>query len=233
VIITAFPPKLLMRTSGVILHIQAAERAALRCRDLESQHNRDTAGPVLAELRQQSAVAVMLTASSIEAFSNELLLDKVPGFIGLDFNGMRKKQRAFVDQYARPLRDITADPLKYCDAYLGSLSKTGLCVSDPSSTDEPAWALFLCRNALVHFWPEWSGEEVQHIEISNVLNNRFPDSPLWPQPQGTVFPDKYMGFGCARWAVKTAVEFIRSMETRGGLNTQFSQDKMRIDPALL
>jgi hypothetical protein len=221
-----------VRTSGVWLHIKAAERAAKRCQVLDQEYRQSPSDAVLTELRQQCLVSVMMPAAAVEAFSNELLFDREPGFQGLNFDAQQAAVKTYkTDHSMKSLK--TAGPLKACDAYLRKLGLQGLDIATRCTEEEEAHALFLVRNAYVHYWPEWSGQPVLHAEMSTLLTGRFTDGPH-PLPATIgLFPDRCLGFGFARWAVRSAVTFIRSIETRAGLRPNYSQDKVPLDPALL
>jgi hypothetical protein len=221
-----------VRTSGVWLHLKAAERAAKRCQVLDEQYRDFATDGALTELRQQCVVSVMMSAAAVEAFGNELLFDKEKGFAGLNYKQQQADLKHYVTQHSRKSLN-TAGPLKVCDGYLRKGMHAGLDIKKRGSVDEEAHALFRARNAFVHYWPEWSGQTVLHAEVGALLAGRFSDGPQKLPPNSGLFPDRCLGFGSARWAVRSAIAFIRSMESRAGLSPNYSQERVPLDPDLL
>lgn len=68
------------------------------------------------------------------------------------------------------------------------------------------------RNALVHFEPEWVDHVPPDLKRAHQFEKRFkakklPENRL-TSPQNPFYPDRLVGYGCAQWAVETAVGFI-------------------------
>jgi hypothetical protein len=67
--------------------------------------------------------------------------------------------------------------------------------------------LIKLRTTLVHFKPEWSHEEGEHKKLMKRLRSKFPLSPYFQNAVGA-FPNSIMEYGCAKWSVKTTINFI-------------------------
>jgi hypothetical protein len=83
------------------------------------------------------------------------------------------------------------------------------------------------RNALVHYTPEWSYEDGKHKKLGARLSNRFDTSPFCVDGD-SFFPKKCMSYGCAKWAVSSALNFIDAFTERADLRNPFDSQRARI-----
>ena len=77
--------------------------------------------------------------------------------------------------------------------------------------------LVALRNALLHYKPRWrpgAGSGLSEMSLDKRLAQRqFPLSPLFPDVN-PFFPDRCLSFGCANWAVRSAIRFANEFHTR-------------------
>lgn len=79
------------------------------------------------------------------------------------------------------------------------------------------------RNALIHYEPESvlvsatrerGSNEVHKFEKK--LKGRFSENPI-TGPGNAFFPDKCLGFGCAKWGAEKAIEFVDLFSSKFGI----------------
>lgn len=90
-------------------------------------------------------------------------------------------------------------------------------------------ALIKLRNALVHFKPEWHDEQELHKKIELRLKDKFPINPFIGV-NGVFFPQQCMSYGCTKWAVSTALMFMKDFSERASFPYRFEQFASRVDP---
>jgi hypothetical protein len=76
------------------------------------------------------------------------------------------------------------------------------------------------RNALVHYKPEWQPLDEPQRRMQKLLRNKFPLNPLATNSD-VFFPAKCLGYGCARWAVRSVLAFGHEFFKRLGLPQYF------------
>lgn len=202
----------------------AAARFAVRCLEIEGEPARNTTEQL--DLKQYCSAVVVLCAAAVEAFKNELLHDYIAEPRNLTQDQAKKCAKA-----AGMVPDGTPDPLRQVDGTLRLLGKSGLDLT-PLTVDEHAQVLFYARNALMHYWPEWYGKEIEHKETSELLKSRqFLPNPF-ANPTLSFFPERFMGFAFARWSFRTALDFVLSAQSRAGVNMGYTESTFRIDTRL-
>jgi hypothetical protein len=71
------------------------------------------------------------------------------------------------------------------------------------------------RNALVHYKPMWEPmDQTQGIE--KLLKDKFPPNPLQESAE-TYLPNRCLGYGCAKWSVRSVLAFMHEFFKRFGL----------------
>lgn len=77
------------------------------------------------------------------------------------------------------------------------------------------------RNAIVHYKPERWGNDIetsngwQHNKLQNKLRGKITTiNPFIEETNNPFFPDKCFGYGCAKWAVQSSVEFVKEFSTK-------------------
>jgi len=74
------------------------------------------------------------------------------------------------------------------------------------------------RNALIHFEPEWVGEEPQKLEEN--LRGKFNLSPF--SGSGSLyFPHRCLSHGCAEWVVNSCLEFSDEFHNRMAIKPNY------------
>lgn len=74
-----------------------------------------------------------------------------------------------------------------------------------------AQTLIDLRNNLIHYKPKWVVHSEEH-ELQKNLKGKFQENQL--SLKEAFFPDKYLGQGCANWAVGTSLAFVDEFYNR-------------------
>lgn len=95
-------------------------------------------------------------------------------------------------------------------------------------------ALIKLRNALVHYQPEWITTTTDHgnitiHEFERLLSSRFPVCKLFEKTGNGYYPDKCLGYGCARWAVESSMRLIEDFFRKLALRVPFDHMRDQLD----
>lgn len=91
------------------------------------------------------------------------------------------------------------------------------------------------RNALVHYKPEWVGNEnddkrTLSKNLRDKLVNRIKNlNPLANAGNCAFFPHKCLGYGCAKWAVESCVQFTDEFFSRIGLPSNLDSERSNLN----
>jgi hypothetical protein len=89
------------------------------------------------------------------------------------------------------------------------------------------------RNALIHYQPEFlpasgrpspkrtpkSKSRSEALEVG--LRGKFPLNPWYKETGNPFFPYKYLGHGCAEWAVRSSLAFLGAFFERLGVASMY------------
>lgn len=84
--------------------------------------------------------------------------------------------------------------------------------------------LIIIRNNLIHYEPVWTSVEAEkaHKRILNLQQEKkFPFNPLITASGNPFYPDKCLGYRCAKWAVKNSMQFAEVFYSRMGIPVLF------------
>jgi hypothetical protein len=189
-------------------HIAAAALCARNSRDVEFAN----AGHHIYVADHFSFVmgSVLFSVASLEAAINELFADAAESNLArlrpLDEGVVRRMGMMWLSGVPRTARFAVLD--KYAIA---------LALADQTPFDKGAepWQsaakLVKLRNALVHYEPEWvlanpaTASDAHSFERD--LSGRFDLNPL-AAPENPFYPDKLLGYGCAAWSARSAMNFM-------------------------
>lgn len=209
--------KLRQRSAFAVQHMMAAARFSRMCGEIEIANRGQPLGEFFDQQIGAVSATVMLATASLESNINEYLSEPEHVFPNLPSHS--------------PLTLIKLlEPKPILYKYQAVLSFRG--VPEYISGEAPYQdvdALVNLRNALVHFKPEWHDEQELHRKIEGRLRGRFPINPAIGD-NGVFFPQQCMSYGCAKWAVVTALAFMEDFSKRSGLPCRFSKFIARINP---
>ncbi len=198
------------RTSGPWMHLGAAKRFADQCVLLEAAHQQAQFESEEAEtLLHKSLAAVILAASALDAYANQLLHDK---------QEVKDKWKARDEARSAAKKRSREKPgPEILQKFAYALEQRGRLLDETSKEYQDVLALIDVRNSLVHFWPEWTDEKKEHEKIRSTLRAlNIAPSRVATNPAIAHFPEDYMGAALARWACVTARAFLERMRDEAG-----------------
>lgn len=176
-------------------HLFAACRFTARIRTLERQHVGQPFGAFWEEILQNALGVATLTVASLESYANEMyfegsiLGDALPAHAAAEVADLAERE-SILRKYAIALA-------------VGAGKRLDFGTTAVQNAD----ALIKLRNAVVHFRPEWFGEQQAHDKLSKLLQHRFRPSTYLPNEP--LFPRSWASASFAEWAVNSSVAFMR------------------------
>ena len=209
--------KLRQKSAFAVQHIMAASRFSRMCGEIEIANRNNPLGEFFDQQIACVSATVMLAIASLESNINEYLSEPDTALPNLPGNSNHSI-----------LALIEKKPI--LEKYQHVLSFRG---KEEYPTGKPPYqdadALVKLRNALVHFKPEWHDEQELHRKIERRLKGRFEINPAIGE-NGVFFPQQCMSYGCTKWAVNTAIEFMKDFSNRADLPYRFDKFVERINP---
>lgn len=209
--------KIRQRSAFAVQHMMAAARFSRMCGEIEIANREQPLGEFFDRQIGAVSATVMLATASLESNINEYLCEPEQVFQNL----LKDSPHTLVQ---------LLEQKSILEKYQSVLSFRGVAeyaAGEPPYQDVDA--LIKLRNALVHFKPEWHDEQELHRKIEGRLKGRFEINPAIGE-NGVFFPQQCMSYGCTKWAVNIALEFMRDFSERSGLPYRFEKFAARIRP---
>ncbi len=175
-------------------HLFAACKAAARVRANETANAGVPFGEFWEDILHDSLTVAVLTVACLESYANEfyfegsaLARDLPPN--AADLLASIVDRENVLSKYDVALTVRTGKRLELGQAYV-----------------QNADALIKLRNALLHFRPEWFGEQDKHKSLSKLLTYKFEPSPFLVG-EG-LFPRAWASASFSEWAVRTTIAFL-------------------------
>ena len=190
-----------LRVSFSLQHLLAASQFSSQVAKLEQAHKGEEFGAFFEEILWFSSACVLLCSAGLEAYVNELFVDRSQNFPDLRPEVADKlwellEQEPILEKFEMALL------LKQKPSLERGLRPT-----------QDIAALVALRNGLTHFKPEWSDKQVVHSRLSKQLEVRgFGSSPFLPSTE-SIFPRRWATHGCTQWAVRSCVNFLTCFES--------------------
>ena len=201
--------RLRQRSGFAVQHLMAAAIFSRQCGEIEFANKEKQFGPFFNELISCVSATVMLSVASLESNINEYLSDSEKLFAGIPDGGREQ------------LCELMGD-LSISQKYERTLAAKGVEPFDRGGSPyQDVDILIAIRNELVHFHPEWHDEQDRHEKLGRRLMYRFPLSPFIPESSGVVFPQRFVGHGCTKWAVESALSFMTIFSEKIGQPNRF------------
>lgn len=186
-----------LRSNLSMAHLKSALHAATEAHRVEQENKEAEHGPWFDQMMVHVPVAVVMSAASIEAAVNEWTKDRI------DAQYRRAKKCSEAELLQDLLDDRAGTALtrfrKLC-LYVGIVPDQG------TSAYENAKWLNEFRNQFMHFKPAWSDEKVHDGELVQALKKKV--AVYAPYRRQFLHPYGFMTYGCAKWAVESAIGFI-------------------------
>lgn len=204
------------RTNFSIQHLLAAAHFSRHVAGVEQAHAGESFGAFFEEIIWFSSACVLSCCAGLEAYANELFVDRSEHFPDLrpqiadklwelfeqkptldKFDmALLLKQKALLDRGSRPMQDVAA--------------------------------LIALRNGLTHFKPEWENEQEEHAKLSQRLASKFVPSPFLVGRE-PLFPKRWASHGCTQWALKSCVDFLNNFESLSGVPPRATKFAARLN----
>lgn len=217
-----FKATLRQRPNFSVQHMIAAARFARLCYKVEDDNAGAPFGPFFDEITNYVTATILSSVASLESNINEIfsdIRDNIIVFNGLDMNLFREvwdliKEKPILEKYQFVLVLKKKERMDKGDKRYQKVD-----------------ALIKVRNGLVHFKPEWLGEQQEHEKIGKLLKGKFTLSPFFDE-NVPIFPLRCMTYGFADWAVRSSLEFAEWFNKCADLSNRFDQflDRMNTKP---
>lgn len=192
------------RLNFSIHHLLAAAHFSRHVAEIEHAHNGEPFGAFFEEIIWFSSACVLSCSAGLEAYSNELFVDRAEHFPDLRPEVADKLWELFEQKPTLEKFDMAL------------LLKQKPLLDRGSHRIQDVAALVALRNGVTHFKPEWENEQEAHAKLSEKLANRFVPSPFLPGTE-SIFPLRWATHGCTQWALKCCVDFLTSFESLSGV----------------
>lgn len=205
------------RSAFAVQHLMAAARFSRQCGEVERVNMGQPLGAFYDEQIACVSATVMLCVASLESNINEHLADS-------------DAVMPTIDPTARlQLCALVADR-SILEKYERVLAISGLPPFDRGARPyQDVDVLIDIRNELVHFHPEWHDEQERHEKLGKRLAYRFELSPFIADGTGVLFPQRFVGHGCTKWAVESALTFMEQFASRVGVLSRFTKHRGRLE----
>lgn len=219
-----------VRTYFSIQHIQSA---ALFCRashKLEAAFDGKYDQQLFTEHRAYVTNAIFSAVCFLEATINEFFCDALDSPDGIKEIG-EDRIKLLANMWDLNIPKTAHYPIvnKYQIA-LTLLEKTQF--DKGTSPFQDVQVLVTLRNALMHYEPEWVigglsfNSELDNLNsLSKKLKSKFELSEIFKNTGNPFFPDKCLGYGCAKWAVLKSIEFVEEFFRKIGVKSTIEHVK--------
>lgn len=200
-------------------HMKSAYFFAKNSHDLENKDYKSSIEKTRAISENKSNVIAVLffTVSFLEATINELFKDAQDSRATSTLNLSTEITKIFGDIWETNFKKSST-----LDKYQTALI---LASTDKFNTGKQPYQdvklLTQLRNSLIHYEPEWiqgdedTGKDVHKFEKQ--LRKKFALNQLMKQTDNPFYPDKCLGFGCAKWAIESSLNFTDEFFRRLGI----------------
>ena len=201
------------RTNLALHHLFAACRFSAQIQRVELENAGATFGEFWEEILQYSLGVATLSVASLESYANEHLADGAlsTGTIqpkALESLALLIDREPIVNKFNLVLE-----------------LRTGHTLDFGANVVQNVDLLIKLRNAVVHFRPEWDGEQGAHVKLSSKLQNRFYRSPYFAN-EG-LFPRAWATRSFSAWALKSAIDFLEHFGQESGLDSKLAPFRAR------
>lgn len=150
-----------VRRNLAIQHLIAAARFSLRVGEVQAANLGQPYGSFFNEIISYANACVLMSASALEAYVNELYLTPDANFPGMS--------PAYVTNLWELVESNRSSPLQKFQIALTSRSLPEM--PRGAAPFQKATLIFEMRNAITHFKPEWHDEVDAHAKLSTKIAN--------------------------------------------------------------
>lgn len=196
-----------LRMNLAIHHLLGAATFAREVKAIEAEHAGEPFGEFFERILWYSSACVLSCAAGLEAYANEMFVDRATHFPDLP--------APVADKIWELLEPKT--PVEKFD--MAVLLRDKSVLDRGTEPTQGVVVLTKVRNALTHFKPEWDNEQVEHAKLAKALSGRFAPSLFLPSSE-SLFPRRWASAGACEWAVTTCVEFLLAFEAKAVLHSR-------------
>ena len=193
-----------VRANFSISHLLAAASFSRAVGTVENENKERPFGEFFEDI-QSNAIATVLTATAaLESYANELFVDHATVFPNMPAPIMAKLWELYEMKQT----------LEKFEFALLLLRKERF--NQGISPYQDVVSLIKLRNALVHFKPEWTDQQIVHARVSSSLKDRVDRSPFFVSGE-PLFPRAWASHSTTKWAVISVLSFISAFEKLANL----------------
>jgi hypothetical protein len=198
-----------VRSNLSVTHILSAAMFSRAAGAIETANAEKAFGDFWEDIQANAIATILTSVAALEGYANELFVDHAEVFPELRLDIMTKlwelyEQKPILEKYDFAL-----------------LLRQGSAFDRGAPPHQDIAALIKLRNALVHYKPEWSNEQVEHAKVSNALKNRAVKSSYF-STNDSLFPRAWVSHGTTCWAVKSVISYIYDFEQRASLKSRLA-----------
>jgi hypothetical protein len=219
------------RTYYSISHVLGAAQLARLAENIERTYDGKWSDELFHEHRAYVTGSILLSVSFLEATINEVFADADDN--SNTVKHLNPEVRVLMANMWR-LGVHRSAAFSILNKFKLALVLAGKPLMDSGPPYEQVLHLIKLRNALVHYEPEWitniseiDSEEVTVSKFEERLMGKFPLNPLVGE-ENPFFPDRCLGYGCAKWALTNSVRFADEFFSRMGLSPTYGHVRSRL-----
>ena len=218
-------PSISMRVYFSSYYLWAAEHFMRLASNIEGAHQ----GRSRFDIKHRAYVtgSVFASVTFLEAAINELFkdaADKYESYVGSLNNDVLSKLAVKWKKTEGDNKYISI--LKKYQLALEFAQQPAFIENDPPYKDVDL--LIELRNELVHYKPQTLGGMHIHM-LEGELENKFPINALMADSGNPFFPDKCLGYGCAKWALTSSRSFADDFFNKVGVIPNYKRVRFPVD----
>jgi hypothetical protein len=192
----------------------SAVRSCNSVGNIEKANSGQPFGEFFEEIIGHCIACTLSSAATLEAYANELFADSATIFPDLK------------PMVASQMWDLAEDQsiLRKFDVILTLRHKEPF--DQGKQPYQNAALLIRLRNTLVHFKPEWSGENSNHAKLSGKLDAVMQPGSIYFKGE-KMFPVRWMTHKGVCWVVDSTIGFMEGFEALCGLPTKTDYSKLQ------
>ncbi len=202
-----------LKVSFSFNHLLVAADAARNASRIEEANRSGASGDLLSEMMRCVPVSVVMAGAALEASANELIHNILDGSAGLKISPTR----------AKLLKGLENE--RFGNA-IGKYEKLALLLDKEPNTGTESWRnarlLVEFRNQFMHFKPVVYVDGVDdERKFVKQLTENVPLSSVY-RSQKVQFPYSFLSYGCAKWAVESALKLSADICGLLGVQDKFT-----------
>lgn len=202
-------------------HLWAAHHFAELAGKIETEHKGKSAFNI--EHRAYVMNAILSSVSFLETCINEIFQDASDGQSSYIQPLNENTQQLLGTYWKSVMKENRRDNLSILAKYEAALN---LDKKDQFTKGENLYQnvdlVIKLRNELIHFKPSTlSSHDVDENNFKNKLKGKFSLNVLMENSGNPFFPDKCLGYGCAKWAVEACKDFTNAFFSKLGIKPNY------------